>query len=379
MSNRFLCFTLSIAALAGGAPHSALSQRANVEGNTVAYRDWSVTCNNLKNCVALSVSDTAEGGGLPMTAKNPDMGNVGFMRIERASGPIAQTRVDFIDAGETPTTPPPKGRIEIVDANGKMLLGGRFPLTTDARNFAMIAPAQVDAFLRLARVGTHVAYLSGDEDGLPLYHASLSGFVASGRAIDAVQGRTNTVTAMVDRGNRPATTVPPAPALPVVTARAMRALPRARPPANLLRLARVACGDEVRFERTGGNMSAYALSATRTLWSVPCSAGAYNEWDRFYIQEANGTVAPVKFQEPIDPPADDSNVLVNANVDAAKGLITTFSKARGLGDCGDEQTLAWTGTRFVIAQEKSMQYCVGITSDNWPSQVISRLALPPNR
>jgi hypothetical protein len=52
-------------------------------------------------------------------------------------------------------------------------------------------------------------------------------------------------------------------------------------------------------------------------------------------------------------------VLINSEWDSKRRLLTSFSKGRGLGDCGLGQDFAWDGTRFRLVRQIEMGECRG--------------------
>lgn len=95
---------------------------------------------------------------------------------------------------------------------------------------------------------------------------------------------------------------------------------------------------------------------------VPCGAGAYNSWSTPFII-ADGRTEMAEFDIDATGMNPDSDVpqLVNAAFD--DGVLSTFSKGRGLGDCGVSQTFAWDGARFRLTSQAEMGECRG--NPNW--------------
>ena len=190
-------------------------------------------------------------------------------------------------------------------------------------------------------------------------NVSLSGSSASLRYLDAEQKRDGGVTALVAKGGKPASEVPPPPAAPVVKGspvKSLETLPSV--PKNLPEANPDDCSDmaEGRF--------AVDLGEGHTLWGVCYGTGAYNYAYAIYIADAKGKVTPVKPQ-----PGDlaDEGVLVLTNPYAPDGgkTIEAFNKGRGLGDCGDEDAYAWNGQELVLVRSTEMITCRGISSEDW--------------
>jgi Protein of unknown function (DUF1176) len=346
----------------------------NPQVSTQTYRDWSVTCNNVKRCMAYSTSTKSEGGlALRPRGASPDLSE-GWMIIERAAGLNASAQILLSRPDLSSTSIAANSQIHLLGANGRVLPSGVFAATLGNRGAIQIAPSLNTTFLNVARTASHAVLVSGPVKR-PVFFVSLSGLVASGRAIDAFQGRTNTAGALIDVGRRSNATVPAAPVLPVVTAIPFAKRTGVRPPAALLARRVADCDDGERFDPGGGNIEAFTLDRNRTLWSVPCGAGAYNTWNRFYIQPARGALVVALFTGKPVGDAEEAIGLMNASIDHAKGVITAFSKGRGLGDCGSAETYVWDGDVFQLAQLSEMVPCGGIISEFWPSVIESRVVV----
>jgi Protein of unknown function (DUF1176) len=338
------------------------------------FRDWSVTCNNVKSCAAYSVSTNSEGGLVARPRGLSDSVAQGWMVIERDAGPTAMPIISLSRSDLENEGSEVNGKVQLVTADGRMIAGAQFGATVGRRGALVISSAQTATFLRLARRASHAIFING-QTGRAGFFVSLSGLVASGRSMDATQGRTNTRVATIDVGNVADSRVPAAPALPTVTARPFTARAGGSTMPAIMRARASDCDDAQRFDPGGTNIKAYALGGGKVLWAVPCGAGAYNTWDRFYIQTDRNTVTSDIFIGPPRSEDDDANSFVNASVDPAKGVITAFSKGRGLGDCGVAETWAWNGRAFEIAKRLEMIPCGGILADFWPSTFAATLKI----
>lgn len=196
---------------------------------------------------------------------------------------------------------------------------------------------------------------------------SLKGSSAALRFIDAAQGRAGTVTAMVAKGAKPASTVPGAAALPRIMAMRPAGQAAAFTPAMRKALDKASeCG--AAYEGGTGELpaaEAHALGGGKTLVLLPCGSGAYNYSTEPYILTPGGKPALAKFDAPVGfSEADDGKPsLVNADFDAKTGRLESYSKGRGLGDCGSAEAFVWDGTRFRLVEARSMPECRG--SVNW--------------
>jgi hypothetical protein len=351
-----------------------LGASAEVQAAPLTYRDWSVTCNNIKTCMAYSVSSQSEGGLISRPRGLSEDVAQGWMTITRAAGPNAIPSILISKPDMSSDTLPPGTVLRLVTADGRTVAGGQFAVEMNSSDGIEIPASQNASFLRAARLATHAILVQG-RNARPIFYFSLSGMVASGRAIDAHQGRTGTLDALIDVGRRPSNSVPSAPVRPVLYATAFARRPAVRPPASVMERRRLQCDDAERLDAGGTNITAYSLDRGRILWSVPCGAGAYNTWNQFYIQPARGPLVMAGFTGKPEGDSDEAIGLINASIDPAKGMITAFSKARGLGDCGSAETYIWNGETFALAELSEMVPCGGIISNFWPS-VVTHTILP---
>ena len=67
-------------------------------------------------------------------------------------------------------------------------------------------------------------------------------------------------------------------------------------------------------------------------------------------------------------------MLINAGWDQERGLLTSFSKGRGLGDCGTLSEYAWDGRAFRLVEQAEMGECRGSTDyiTTWRARVVRK-------
>ena len=80
----------------------------------------------------------------------------------------------------------------------------------------------------------------------------------------------------------------------------------------------------------------------------------------------------IKFPEPPGSGQASDDTLFNPSFDAPSRPCPCFSKARGIGDCGEAASWIWTGKTFVLIAESSMPACRGVLPDDWPPLFVSR-------
>lgn len=323
-----------------------------IRPETKTFRDWSATCGNDGTCWAF--------GFAPEFA-------AGWVRITLAPGPDAQPQILF---GYWP--------------DGEAKGAGPLSLTIDGRAYSAVLGEASDAEAPVGEIrdGARTALDALAQGkvmiirGASTQEVSLHGAAAALLWIDEKQGRLDTPTALIRRGDRPAALVPIAPSLPTVTP--APAVDQAgfgdqnqRLPAALRARTEVGnCLKESATPDISDMVMSARLDARTELWAVPCGAGAYNLTHNWYLTGPGGrdprpAVLAGSEGSGSDPVMPD-NSTINGAYDPKTRTLFAFAKGRGIGDCGSAQTWTWTGNRFVLTEESTMGQCAGVPSDLWP-------------
>lgn len=190
------------------------------------------------------------------------------------------------------------------------------------------------------------------------------GLIESLRFMDTQQGRAGTVTALIMRGDQPASAVPAAPPVP-------RIVQVPSPDADAVE---ALSPQEVAVARSIAQCDAslaatevkelYPLDAETSLVLLPCEAGAYNlSVVPLVAKGAAGsrTISIARFDhppgftgEPGKPP-----LVVNPLWNAKAGVLSSLAKGRGIGDCGASESYVWDGTMFRLIESRAMHVCRG--------------------
>jgi hypothetical protein len=354
---------LAAACLTGliASPAWAASKRAAAsDGFSKTFGSWTVTCDNVRRCVAQ---------GVDADAPEPNL----IVWLTREAGPDGAVRLEFAGAGP-------------VDVGRMRIDGGAF--ATDPAKWRVRRDADDEVYPQRAGTGDAqvvAAWIGAARDAKTLalgdaLHAPLAGLSAALLAIDDAQGRIGTVTAWRRAGAASAASVPPARALPVI-----RAAPPAPPLSDAEQHRLVAAtlaafraqikdcdGDidaDARKQARLGN-SAAALSADEALVSIGCGmGGAYNDLSLWYRVRRAGPLSgrPVELEGAEgDDASQPPNALVGAGYAAERRRLFSFDRVRGVGDCGDQTEWVFDGARFVKAGEQVEGVCVGVGVDAWP-------------
>lgn len=321
-------------------------QTAAAPNEVKIFGDWAVGCDNIRRCEMTSL--------IPGDGTKPAHGydEVSFS-IERMPGPAG----GFIVEVQMPDTEDGSEVSVRVDA---AIITGAIPKNGLIRFTGADAAKIVAAMIK----GQHMT-IADIADSM-VGQVSLRGSSAALRFIDAGQGRAGTVTAAVAKGSKPATAVPTAAAAPQI--RFVRPAGRAETMPAALRKAldkQTECGEI--YEGGTGPLPAvetFALGGGKTLALLPCGNGAYNYSTIPYILSGGKAVAAPFDQTPRGMGGSDGGPeLVNAGFDAKTGILSSYAKGRGIGDCGAGDDYVWDGARFRLAASRAMPDCRG--SVNW--------------
>lgn len=337
---------------AGATAQSAAGPTAQPEIRE--FRDWRAICDNGNACVAWTGSD--EGG---------------WLRIGLEAGPDARPTVQASGGFDQDGAP----------ADVHLKIDGRdYAVSVDGSDAAGAESRASTRSVISALAGARSVTLETGDRAIALPGSGVS---AALLWIDERQGRLETTTALLRRGDRPASAVPAAPALPLVRpappidqgAFAAANAPMGNDPPPELRVpSAIEARTEVKACRAENNeyldkaVLAARLDGSTVLWGVPCGSGAYNATYVLYLARPDGTgvrPADLPTREPVG--GERELWLVNPQYDPEGQTLTVFPRGRGLGDCGTIQTWTWTADGFALTRERFMGDCQGMSSDYWPT------------
>ncbi|MGH6782300.1 MAG: DUF1176 domain-containing protein, partial [Sphingomonadaceae bacterium] len=240
------------------------------------FRDWIAGCDNLRGCTALS---------LPAETAN----DIGFLKLERSAAPAGAAALSLRLRGEQLKAP--LSVQLLLDGAPFPAAGKSLPARRDDEDTAtvLLSGTDTEALIAAARKATRLtARLAGKT-----YDISLAGSVAAMLWIDEQQGRLGGTSALIRKG--PATTVPAAPALPVITARTTAGFPA--PDAKATKAMAAALRKHLRQldpdlcddsgDANTASDSVWSLDASTKLVGLLCSRGAYNVTTGFWSVTGN--------------------------------------------------------------------------------------------
>ncbi len=323
------------------------------------FRDWTVACDNLRDCSAFGFDTELSGHS--------------YLRLARGGAADAAVRITLVVEA-------PKGVTFTLAFDDRALPGlptgpvsGASPGDDDETQRLTIAePPAVTATLASMRKAKTIVITRIDPPGATpsdpaSSEISLSGLAAALLWMDEQQKRVGTVTALIGRGDKPASAVPPVPAAPMVVAvkRAGRPAPKKAPAAVLAR-ARAVCQDN----KISETADIVRLGANDVMYAFVCPelSGAYNYFTALIIDSPGRPPRLAELKFPREYGATDHDYsAINAGFDAATQTLSTFNKGRGIGDCGFASDWAWDGKAFQLILSKSMPDCHGVAADDWPT------------
>lgn len=301
------------------------------------FGDWAVACDNVRRC--------------EMTSLQPEDGdtetNGAELSLVREPGPAGALTIALWSGSDG------KGALTLA-VDGKRIAGGS--IREDVVRFS---GAEAQGIATAIANGRRAQLSAGGKRA----SLSLAGVSAALRFVDAQQGRAGGVTALVARGARPASAVPPAPPLPVVVAAPLSHGEASLPSGLLARLNKASgCDQDYSADFPQPAPETGALGGGATLVLVACGSGAYNLSSAAFIVRGD-KARPAAFDTAKPGANAAADALINASWDAGTGTLSSYGKGRGLGDCGVSATYVWDGTRFRATEIDRMDECRGST--NW--------------
>ncbi len=327
-----------MALLCSGAVAATATAPTVAPSKTATFKDWIVGCDNGLACQAVAlIPDNLPADTLSLV-------------LQRGAGNSGELAIEI--SGFAPNT----GAYRIL-IDGRVAYAGAVATGADT-----ILITGTDA-MKLARALAKGRTLRlTDGPGAALGQVSLSGSTAALRYVDAAQGRAGSRGAIVATGRR-AATVKQNTQVPVIAASRIQPSDMLPDAAALVALSESSpCAEE----RVGATQdAAFSLGGTRALVLLNCGAGAYNASAAAYIGERDGagkwSFKPAMFDYTPNRLSEDGNIalLVNATWDSATQTISSFSKGRGVGDCGSSEDYVWDDASFRLVKARVMDPCRG--------------------
>jgi Protein of unknown function (DUF1176) len=324
------------------------------------FGDWSVACDNARECTAVSISRE-----LVQRRENNDAGDYASpkMWVKRSAGPTANARV-FVDTsvwGEV--NPPGPLSLHIYNECDGDCTGDGYKIVQIEPGRYELSPQQVDQFFhesgRTSLAATRRS--TGDMHGI----ISTKGLTAAMRYMDEVQLRRGTVTAIFAKGNRPASAVPAAPFRDKV--RVVRGVnePATEMPGHpaMQRIRGDHCEGSHDPDET--NIQRFRLQNGQALWSIVCVATPHNPTHLWLVETSPSRFEMFRLPRPEQGRDAEMPILPHTTFDPASGQLTGYYTGKDVRSCGWKRRWAWTGTGFAMIDAIEMPACIDIPIHQW--------------
>ncbi|HEU5482912.1 MAG TPA: DUF1176 domain-containing protein [Sphingomicrobium sp.] len=313
-------------------------------GELKTFKDWIVGCDNGLACQAAAMMPATGGGATLSVRRAPGGGDAPEVWLRAWEGEAAD-----------------------LTADGKPL---KIRLKENDDDAYVVDSADTARLLAALRAAKEVEVINAA--GKSVGALSVDGATAALLYMDDSQHRVGTRGALVRRGDKPDSSVPPPPALPVRYTDAGSSRPPAQLPADVIAKARkdADCEDE-----TDPNLvSQDRIDATHTFASVTlmCASGAYNFISANFIIPDGGAPREAQFDDQDEEEGGDLHY--NLYWDKETRRLHAGMKGRGIGDCGGRQQYVWDGERFRRVRVEEMDDCRGVIDfiTLWRARVIDR-------
>lgn len=310
----------------------------NTSGLRFEHNEWELACDNTGTCRAAGYGgDRSDGlAASILLTRHAGAG-------QQVSG---QVMLAHYEEREAVARLPAKLKLELW-INDTAL--GPLEFSSDTL-VARLSPAQVAALLQALPKHATVELHRGNE----LWgEISDDGAAAVLLKMDEYQGRIDTPGAVVRKGSRPESSVPPAAAKPIFTPTPIagpqpaddRFIARHRTPLVAALRASVKADDceELFDDEKLSSLEARRLSSGQMLVSMRCWIAAYNAGAGYWVVNDNPPFRPA--------------LVTTTGGKYANGKIGEEQKGRGLGDCWTSRTLGWNGKRFQLIAASTTGMC----------------------
>jgi hypothetical protein len=302
----------------------------DLPGLAFSHHDWELVCDNTRSCRAAGYQVEGEGRAVSVL-------------LTRAAGPGTPVKGEVMlgqyDEADMAALPRP-GSPLLLRIDGREL--GEVALN-DERSGGELAEAQVAALIDVLPGSTRIEFVSGESR----WRLSDRGASAVLLKFDDFQGRLDTPGALLRRGERGESAVPPPLPAPVIQAAALATGPLPELDMQQLRAELAPFFGSENCHGEGDDdtreIEVERLSATRLLASSLCWRGAYNEGYGFWLIRTEPPYAP--------------ELVTEWGSSHVAGEIHAGHRGRGLGDCWSAETWTWDGERFLRTRAATSGMC----------------------
>ncbi len=335
-------------------PATALA--APPQGFYQNYKDWDIACDNTGTCRL---------AGYQADETEPPV-SILFTRQAGANASVI---------GEVSLLPfnDDNAQLANIAARNELVLNGKSlgKLALNKKGQGKLSSAQTNALLEALKKESKISIRSGKYE----WHLSDQGAAAAMLKADEFQGRLNTPSALIRKGDSSQAVLNPQPK-PVIRAVAvpqkasytlMQDTPRHSAVMKLLRDSNNhASTDDDNYcpalhdkEQMDWNRSLYVypLNDRQVLISAICIGGAYQTGGYYAIADKELT----KIEQVLPPMTYGGH----GGFDEKTATLSGSFKGRGIGDCWTSNTAVWDGKNFVRSEEHTTGSCKGFTGGAW--------------
>lgn len=308
------------------------------------FKNWAVACNNQQQCEASSLLFKDDFSfGNPFSAS---------IKITRGAALKDHPFIDIQYGWET--TPTFKvGEAIVLEAGKERLLLGNI---VEKRQYKIDIPSdKTTAFLSLVRNPSTLVIQIGDHS----FTASLKGLSATVLYIDEQQKRLETASALIRKGNK--VMLQP---VKTATIKGVKAPNGMMSPTDVIDKIRPLVSSDLKAlcdsdEEIKVMDFAEVLDKDHYLVGFTCSLAAYNASSVLFKVE----VSTLESDKPevsllkVAALGEETAEVFGASFE--NGILTSFQKGRGIGDCGEAAEWVWTGKQFKLVAKNIMPVCRG--------------------
>jgi hypothetical protein len=324
------------------------------------FDDWSVACDNARECTAVSISREYE-----RRISNTDAGDYASPKlwVKRSAAPKAKPRV-FVDTsvwGEVNPLGPLS--LHIYRACDGDCTGSGYKIVQIEPGRYELIPQQVDQFLQESRRTSRAATRrdTGDMHGI----ITTNGLTAAMRYMDEVQQRRGTVTAIFAKGVKPSSAIPAAPGRETVrVVRGLNETSTEMPDHSEMQRVR---GEHCKgpHDPNETNIQRFRLQNGQALWSIICVSAPHNPTHLWLVETKADQFELFKLPRPEQGRDAEKPILPHSWFDPASGQLTGYYTGEDVRSCGWKRRWAWTGTAFAMIDAIEMPACIDIMLNQW--------------
>jgi len=283
-----------------------------------------------------------------------------LLRLERGGKPSDAPRFS-LNLGNEALPTNLVGKPVLLRAGGKTLALDKLTSTQQQQASITLPPEKNAALLTLITKPALLEIVIGTTT----HRATLSGLTASLLYLDEQQKRLNTPSALVRKGSKTMTAMPPAtPLLSTVLPHKGMQAPAGLPSKvrKVMAASLTDCDADDADNKPSERDFVEPLDAKHYLVGIACFSGAYNQMTDLFVvtKDSAASAKPRTTRAKLAFHDSGDSQLVNVAFDPKTGVLSEYNKWRGLGDCGSSTNWVWTGKQFAAVTHDTMPECRGV-------------------